>query len=95
MLEFIIRPDGDLVDFQTWDEFAELMSAAVNLCPQKLILDLVHVTRMSSNYIGSIISNHKAAQESGKIIALINVNAKLYELLQMLKLTDVMPISQA
>lgn len=95
MFELIIKPEGDLVDFQVWDEFAEIIAATVELCPRKLVLDLANVTRMSSNYIGSIISNYKAAQEKGKVIALTNVSPRLYELLQMLKLTDVMPIFKA
>ncbi|MFH1091511.1 MAG: STAS domain-containing protein, partial [Pseudomonadota bacterium] len=92
MFEIIIKPEHDLVDFQAWDKFAELMQTMVEAAEDKIILDLSSVNRMSSNYIGSLISTHKKAQEVGKAIILINVRPRLLELLEMLKLTDLLTV---
>lgn len=95
MLEIVIRPEGDLVDFHAWDNFAELLNTLTRASVKTITLDLASVNRMSSNYIGSIISNFKSAQESGQAMTLTNVRPKLFELLEMLKLTDIMPIRRA
>ncbi|MFH1135900.1 MAG: STAS domain-containing protein [Pseudomonadota bacterium] len=94
MLEVLVRPTGDLVDFHSWDDFAEALHKIVDLKPKKVILDMGLVGRMSSNYIGTIISNTKSAKEKGLGFELINVQDKLFDLLEMLKLTEVMPISK-
>ena len=94
MLEIIVRPTGDLVDFQAWDDFAESLHKIVDLNPVKLVLDMSMVSRMSSNYIGTIISNTKTAKEKGGAFELINVQDKLFDLLEMLKLTEVMTITK-
>ena len=88
MFEIIIKPQQDLVDFQAWEQFAQLMEAVVQAAGTKIILDLSSVNRMSSNYIGTLISTHKKAQENGKTVTLVSVSPRMLELLDMLKLTD-------
>jgi anti-anti-sigma factor len=95
MFDLIIRPQSDLVDFQSWDEFAETVTRLVEMNVKELVLDLGHVNRMSSNYIGTIISAYRAAAEKGNLVRLVQVRPKLYDLFQMLKLTDVMTIERA
>lgn len=94
MFEIVVKPYGDLVDFNGWDQFAESMSQIVLSAPDKITLDMISVTRISSNYIGTVISSSKAAEEKGKKIRIINVQPKLYDLLDMLKLTTIMSIER-
>jgi anti-anti-sigma factor len=94
MFHLILKPEGDLVDFHSWDSFAEILSKMVQLTPENVILDLVHVNRMSSNYIGTIISNHKTASENNKTLTLVNVRPKMFELLEMLKLHEVINVER-
>lgn len=95
MIEVVIRPDGDLVDFEEWDRYAELMTKLVESKIDRLVVDLLAVNRMSSNYIGSLISTYKAVEEAGNEMKLINVSDKLFELMEMLKLTALMKIERA
>jgi anti-anti-sigma factor len=95
MFEIIIRPEGDLVDFNAWDDFADVLSKLVDTGDGALVLDLAKVNRMSSNFIGTIISGFKSSKEKGREFKVINVNSKLYELLEMLKLNEVMDIQPA
>ena len=95
MFEIVIRPTGDLVDFLAWDEFSEVMSRVTETGKAKVVVDMAAVNRMSSSYIGSIISSFRTARENEKEMILVNVNAKLYELLDMLKLTEMMVIERA
>ncbi|MEW6266824.1 MAG: STAS domain-containing protein [Thermodesulfobacteriota bacterium] len=95
MFEVIIRPRGDLIDFQAWENFAEVLSRVVNLDCPRIAIDLAEVNRVSSNYIGSIISTYKTAEDQGRKMILVNVQPKLYELLEMLKLTEMMTVVRA
>ncbi|MEW5723842.1 MAG: STAS domain-containing protein [Thermodesulfobacteriota bacterium] len=92
MFEVIIRPSGDLVDFRGWDEFAETLTRVVETGRNKVVLDLGAVNRMSSNYISSVIDSYNLAQERGREMVLINVSDKLYDLLDIFKLTTTMKI---
>lgn len=95
MFDIIIRPHGDLIDFHAWDEFAEMLAGLVEKGQSAIIIDMAEVKRISSNYIGSIISSYKTANENGRKMTLINVGPKLYDLLEMLKLTETMDVERA
>ena len=95
MLDVIVKPHTDLVDFHNWDEFAEKLNKLAEMDLDVIILDLSNVQRMSSNYIGSVISTFKNLNEKGRELIIVNTMPKLYELFEMLKLTDMIRIEKA
>ena len=95
MFDLVVRLEGDLVDFHGWDQFDQFMAKLVELEQGPIYLDMMKVNRISSNYIGSIISNYKNAQKMGLDMALINVRPKLMELFEVLSLKDILNIKPA
>ena len=94
-MEIIFKPEGDLLDIETWDDFARTLIGLAELPVVKISLDLSLVNRISSSYIGTILNTFKNLNEQGKELALTNVSPKLYALLEMLKLTEMIPVKKA
>lgn len=87
MYEITIKPHADLVDMNEWEDFSELALNLAKLAKRALIFDLVNVSRISSNYIGTVISTHKQISPQAKV-RLINVRPRLYELFGVLCMTE-------
>ena len=91
MYELIIKPEGDLVDTLKWESFADLLTAVARSLDGALVLDLINVNRIASNYIGTIIAAFKEIGDKGSM-KVVNVKPRLYELLGILRLTEVLTI---
>lgn len=94
MFEIIIKPKDDLLDYREWDEFSRALTGIVDNNGNDIIIDLESVNHMSSSYIGSIIAACQTAERQGKNFRLINVGGRLYDLLDMLNLTDILSIDR-
>lgn len=59
---------------------------------ERVILDLSGVTHMDSSGVGELISNYTDLRDSGMVLVLSNLNAKIYNLLIITRLVTVFDI---
>ena len=83
---------GDVTDVETWDEFSNDLTAAIDAGVVKLLLDMEKVTYLNSSALGSIVSaQRKIADREGKMV-LVNVSKKLLQFFELYNLTEILTI---
>ena len=83
---------GDVTDVETWDEFSNDLTAAIDAGVVKLVLDMEKVTYLNSSALGSIVSaQRKIADREGQMV-LVNVSKKLLQFFELYNLTEILTI---
>ena len=83
---------GDVANVETWDEFSQELTAAIDAGVDKLILDMERVTYLNSSALGSIVSaQRKVTDREGQMI-LVNVSKKLLQFFELYNLTEILTI---
>ena len=83
---------GDVTNVETWDEFSNELTAAVDAGVAKLVLDMERVTYLNSSALGSIVSaQRKVADREGQMV-LVNVSKKLLQFFELYNLTEILTI---
>ena len=83
---------GDVTDIETWDEFSQDLTAAIDAKVDKLVLDMERVTYLNSSALGSIVSaQRKVADQKGEMV-LVNVSKKLLQFFELYNLTEILTI---
>jgi anti-sigma B factor antagonist len=83
---------GDVTNVETWDEFSNDLTAAIDAGVAKLVLDMERVTYLNSSALGSIVSaQRKVADREGKMV-LVNVSKKLLQFFELYNLTEILTI---
>ncbi|MCD6534649.1 MAG: STAS domain-containing protein [Deltaproteobacteria bacterium] len=83
---------GDVTDVETWDEFSNDLTAAIDAGVVRLVLDMEKVTYLNSSALGSIVSaQRKIADREGQMV-LVNVSKKLLQFFELYNLTEILTI---
>ncbi|MEA1923039.1 MAG: STAS domain-containing protein [Pseudomonadota bacterium] len=83
---------GDVTNVETWDEFSNDLTAAIDAGVVKLVLDMERVTYLNSSALGSIVSaQRKVADREGQMV-LVNVSKKLLQFFELYNLTEILTI---
>ncbi len=83
---------GDVTNVETWDEFSNDLTAAIDAGVAKLVLDMERVTYLNSSALGSIVSaQRKVADREGQMV-LVNVSKKLLQFFELYNLTEILTI---
>ncbi|MEA3333084.1 MAG: STAS domain-containing protein [Pseudomonadota bacterium] len=83
---------GDVTNVETWDEFSNDLTAAIDAGVAKLVLDMERVTYLNSSALGSIVSaQRKVADREGRMV-LVNVSKKLLQFFELYNLTEILTI---
>ncbi len=83
---------GDVTNVETWDDFSQELTVAIDAGVDKLVLDMERVTYLNSSALGSIVSaQRKVTDREGKLV-LVNVSKKLLQFLELYNLTEILTI---
>ena len=83
---------GDVADIETWDEFSQDLTAAIDAGVDKLVLDMERVTYLNSSALGSIVSAQKKVTDREGEMILVNVSKKLLQFFELYNLTEILTI---
>ncbi len=83
---------GDVTDIETWDEFSQDLTAAIDAGVDKLVLDMERVTYLNSSALGSIVSAQQKVTERESEMVLVNVSKKLLQFFELYNLTEILTI---
>ncbi len=83
---------GDVTDIETWDEFSQDLTAAIDAKVDKLVLDMERVTYLNSSALGSIVSAQQKVTEREGEMVLVNVSKKLLQFFELYNLTEILTI---
>ncbi|MCK5782832.1 MAG: STAS domain-containing protein, partial [Desulfobacterales bacterium] len=73
-METRLAINGDVTDVESWDEFSQELTAAVDAGVDKLVLDMERVTYLNSSALGSIVSAQKKITDREGQMVLVNVS---------------------
>jgi anti-sigma B factor antagonist len=83
----------DLVQADDIEEVGrQLINLVENFSTSRLVLDLRHVTRLSSLLLGKLIALNHRVQAAGGRLALCNVNQKVHDVFRSVNLLQSFPI---
>ena len=91
-METRLAINGDVTDVESWDEFSQELTAAVDAGVDKLVLDMERVTYLNSSALGSIVSAQKKITDREGQMVLVNVSKKLLQFLELYNLTEILII---
>ena len=83
---------GDVTNVETWDEFSQELTVAIDAGVDKLVLDMERVTYLNSSALGSIVSAQRKVTDREGELVLINVSKKLLQFLELYNLTEILTI---
>ena len=83
---------GDVANVETWDDFSEELTAAVDGGTGKLVLDMERVTYLNSSALGSIVSAQRKMSERDAEMVLVNVSKKLLQFFELYNLTEILTV---
>jgi len=83
---------GDVTNIETWDEFSQDLTAAVDGGAKKLVLDMERVTYLNSSALGSIVSAQRKMSERDAEMVLVNVSKKLLQFFELYNLTEILTV---
>ena len=83
---------GDVADIETWDEFSQDLTAAIDAGVDKLVLDMERVTYLNSSALGSIVSAQKKVTDREGEMMMVNVSKKLLQFFELYNLTEILTI---
>ena len=66
----ILRVSGEM-DFEVRMDFHKALQALLASPRQKLVVDLTHITRLSSVFLGTLIDYGNRAQQIGKTLSVV------------------------
>ena len=83
---------GDVTNIESWDEFSQELTAAIDAGVARLVLDMERVSYLNSSALGSIVSaQRKVADREGQMV-LVNVSKKLLQFFELYNLTEILTI---
>ena len=83
---------GDVADVESWDEFSQELTSAIDTGVARLVLDMERVTYLNSSALGSIVSaQRKVTDREGRMV-LVNVSKKLLQFFELYNLTEILTI---
>ncbi len=91
-MKTILSLKGDVTNIETWDEFSQELTAAVDAGAKKLVLDMERVTYLNSSALGSIVSAQKKMSERDGEMVLVNVSKKLLQFFELYNLTEILTV---
>ncbi len=83
---------GDVANIETWDEFSQELTAAVDGGTKRLVLDMERVTYLNSSALGSIVSAQRKMSEREAEMVLVNVSKKLLQFFELYNLTEILTV---
>ncbi|MCK5679462.1 STAS domain-containing protein [bacterium] len=83
---------GDVANVETWDEFSQDLTAAIDAGAKKLVLDMEKVTYLNSSALGSIVSAQRKMSEREGDMVLVNVSKKLLQFFELYNLTEILTV---
>ncbi len=83
---------GDVANIETWDEFSQDLTAAIDGGTKKLVLDMEKVTYLNSSALGSIVSAQRKMGEREGEMVLVNVSKKLLQFFELYNLTEILTV---
>ena len=83
---------GDVANVETWDDFSQELTAAVDGGTGKLVLDMERVTYLNSSALGSIVSAQRKMSERNAEMVLVNVSKKLLQFFELYNLTEILTV---
>lgn len=83
---------GDVANVETWDDFSQELTAAVDGGAGKLVLDMERVTYLNSSALGSIVSAQRRMSEREGEMVLVNVSKKLLQFFELYNLTEILTV---
>ena len=83
---------GDVTNVETWDEFSQELTVAIEAGVDKLVLDMERVTYLNSSALGSIVSAQRKVTDREGELVLVNVSKKLLQFLELYNLTEILTI---
>jgi anti-anti-sigma factor len=83
---------GDVANVETWDDFSQELTAAVDGGTSRLVLDMERVTYLNSSALGSIVSAQRKMSEREAEMVLINVSKKLLQFFELYNLTEILTV---
>ena len=84
---------GDVSDIETWDEFSQDLTAAIDGGAQKLVLDMEKVTYLNSSALGSIVSAQRKMSEREGEMVLEKKKKKLLQFFELYNLTEILTVA--
>ncbi len=83
---------GDVANIETWDDFSQELTAAVDGGANRLVLDMERVTYLNSSALGSIVSAQRKMSEREAEMVLVNVSKKLLQFFELYNLTEILTV---
>ena len=83
---------GDVANVETWDDFSQELTAAVDGGANRLVLDMERVTYLNSSALGSIVSAQRKMSEREAEMVLVNVSKKLLQFFELYNLTEILTV---
>ncbi len=83
---------GDVANVETWDDFSQELTAAVDGGAGRLVLDMERVTYLNSSALGSIVSAQRKMSEREAEMVLVNVSKKLLQFFELYNLTEILKV---
>ena len=83
---------GDVTNIETWDEFSQELTAAIDAGVDNLVLDMEKVTYLNSSALGSIVSAQRKVSDREGEMVLVNVSKKLLQFFELYNLTEILKI---
>ena len=83
---------GDVANVETWDDFSQELTAAVDGGTGRLILDMERVTYLNSSALGSIVTAQRKMSEREAEMVLVNVSKKLLQFFELYNLTEILTV---